>query len=395
MKKRLPFWFYIGLLLNVTAWIISWTHLRPFCYYMFFPLWFGFILILDGLNYAKSGESLMSKNIRSFFFLFLLSALFWWIFEIMVPSTKNWYYLSSKPLSVWESKLLGSLFFSTLIPAAFEISGLLKSFNVLGKKIKWIKLSKETPTTFFVVGIVAVALVSIWPNYFFPFLWMIGFFILDPINFWMGRDSLTKDAMKADWTRAFYLGLSMLVCGFFWEMWNFRADPKWVYEVPYVGFLKIFEMPLLGYLGYIPFAFELFVFYVFTQGLFKYPREGYVPLVAGVKARESLFWKAMISLLIVFTVAAGSMIKIDFNRNDEFLSADFYEQIDGSGEEFSGEIYLCACGSVSGNCLVTNSGDVFMLTNENGERIRFPLGQITLKGVVKELVVGMDELIIK
>ncbi len=25
---------------------------------------------------------------------------------------------------------------------------------------------------------------------------------------------------------------------------------KWTYTIPYVGFCKVFEMPLLGYLGY-------------------------------------------------------------------------------------------------------------------------------------------------
>ena len=35
--------------------------------------------------------------------------------------------------------------------------------------------------------------------------------------------------------------------------------PKWIYHVPYVGVAKVFEMPLLGYLGYFPFAMELWL----------------------------------------------------------------------------------------------------------------------------------------
>ena len=49
-----------------------------------------------------------------------------------------------------------------------------------------------------------------------------------------------------------------LFAGFWWECWNFHALPKWIYTVPYVGFWKIFEMPVLGYIGY-PF-FGLIVF---------------------------------------------------------------------------------------------------------------------------------------
>lgn len=43
---------------------------------------------------------------------------------------------------------------------------------------------------------------------------------------------------------------------------------KWKYNVPYVGFLKIFEMPILGYFGYLPFALEIYAFYWFVRGLF-------------------------------------------------------------------------------------------------------------------------------
>jgi hypothetical protein len=36
-----------------------------------------------------------------------------------------------------------------------------------------------------------------------------------------------------------------------------------------VGFLKIFEMPVLGYLGYLPFALELYAMYWFCMWLWK------------------------------------------------------------------------------------------------------------------------------
>jgi len=65
-----------------------------------------------------------------------------------------------------------------------------------------------------------------------------------------------------DW-RFFVLPLAGIWCGFFWEMWNFYALPKWYYTVPYIGFWKVFEMPLLGYSGYLPFALELFALYQF------------------------------------------------------------------------------------------------------------------------------------
>jgi len=49
-----------------------------------------------------------------------------------------------------------------------------------------------------------------------------------------------------------------VICGFFWEMWNYFSYPKWIYHTPGANFLHIFQMPLLGYGGYVPFAWELF-----------------------------------------------------------------------------------------------------------------------------------------
>jgi len=48
--------------------------------------------------------------------------------------------------------------------------------------------------------------------------------------------------------------LAAIICGFFWEMWNFYSFAKWEYKIPFVDVFHIFEMPVLGYAGYIPFG---------------------------------------------------------------------------------------------------------------------------------------------
>jgi hypothetical protein len=58
------------------------------------------------------------------------------------------------------------------------------------------------------------------------------------------------------------LGLGSLTCGIFWEWWNFYSYPKWYYTIPYLDFYRIYEMPVAGYLGYIPFGFELYSLYI-------------------------------------------------------------------------------------------------------------------------------------
>jgi len=55
------------------------------------------------------------------------------------------------------------------------------------------------------------------------------------------------------------LSVGALICRFFWEMWNYYSWPKWIYHTSGAQFLHVFEMPLLGYGGYVPFALDLFV----------------------------------------------------------------------------------------------------------------------------------------
>jgi hypothetical protein len=39
-------------------------------------------------------------------------------------------------------------------------------------------------------------------------------------------------------------------------MWNYKSLSHWEYAIPFVNQFKIFEMPLLGYAGYLPFGLE-------------------------------------------------------------------------------------------------------------------------------------------
>ena len=83
-------------------------------------------------------------------------------------------------------------------------------------------------------------------------------FILEPINYWTSRPHFLEDLRHGDWRTVISLSLGALVCGLFWEMWNYYSFPKWFYHIPQLGFWHIFEMPLLGYGGYVPFALELY-----------------------------------------------------------------------------------------------------------------------------------------
>ena len=82
-----------------------------------------------------------------------------------------------------------------------------------------------------------------------------------------GNRSLLHYTAGGDWRPHAASSLGCLICGFSWEMWNFYSYPKWIYDVPFVGFLRLFEMPLVGYLGYVVFAWELFALYHLLAGI--------------------------------------------------------------------------------------------------------------------------------
>jgi hypothetical protein len=59
------------------------------------------------------------------------------------------------------------------------------------------------------------------------------------------------------------------IAGILWEFWNFWSVSKWIYTVPIFGDIKIFEMPIIGYLGFLPFAVEIFVMWETVKYIFK------------------------------------------------------------------------------------------------------------------------------
>ena len=93
-------------------------------------------------------------------------------------------------------------------------------------------------------------------------VWLGFIFLLDPINARLGAETLMPGGRM---NRVINLSLSGLLCGVLWEFWNYWAHAKWHYTVPIMEHLKIFEMPVPGYLGFPAFALECFTMYVFVR----------------------------------------------------------------------------------------------------------------------------------
>jgi hypothetical protein len=266
-KRRFPSYGFAALLLCLAAWATSWLRIAPFYRYSFFPLWFGYILFIDALVMMRKGESLFSRTRWRFGQLFLISILFWWIFEALNIPVQNWHYKFDQPQSPLVYVLTSSLSFSTVLPAVMETAELLSTFKPLHPRLPpsdpGPRLAIWKLALIEIFGLICLILPWIYPRYFFGLIWLCLVCILDPLNNLLGRKSTLAHIAVKDW-RFMVLPLAGLMCGFFWEMWNYYAMPKWYYTIPYVGFWKIFEMPLLGYIGYLPFALELFAMYQFA-----------------------------------------------------------------------------------------------------------------------------------
>jgi hypothetical protein len=277
LRRRNLSHLFLGLTLAALFWFASWTRLGVLGEYAFFPLWLGYILVVDALVAMRKGASLLMRAPREFVALFLLSTPIWWIFEFHNYFLLNWHYLGAHDLSFWETLSVGTIDFSTVIPAVFETRELIGTFAIFQKPV-FSPAGKPgfsiTPRGLWIAMYVAAFLfagVLFLPRYFFPFTWIWLFIFVDALNCLRGRASLIEQAARGNWRNIVTLAIAGVVCGFFWEMWNMFALPKWYYTVPFVNFANIFEMPLLGYGGYIPFAWELYAMYHFGWGVLRRP----------------------------------------------------------------------------------------------------------------------------
>ncbi len=166
------------------------------------------------------------------------------------------------------------------MPAVFGTAELISSFDWAQKMRINLRIpqTRLTGLKFFITGWLMLAALILWPIYFFPFLWLSVYFILEPINLWLGNPGLFSFTNQKEWRPILFLFFGALITGFFWEFWNYFSYPKWIYTVPFVGHAKIFEMPILGYFGYLPFSLELCAIYQLVNRVLKIDNAGLIPV---------------------------------------------------------------------------------------------------------------------
>ena len=252
----------IGCILTVASWIAAWSHFGVLTEFSFFPLWLGYILTLNGLGEIVAGTSLLTRMRWSFGWLFGISAPFWWFFEGMNEIVQNWHYHLPHSISSTQYFVQATIDFSTVVPAALSASFL--SFTIVRRfrvaVITHIRVKHSHLAILSLLGTLSFSLLALFPQETFPLVWIAPILILEPIAYAIGYPSLLRDVERRNPTLIATIMLGTLFTGIWWELWNYYSLPKWTYTVPYVGLWKVFEMPVVGYLGYPFFGLIIFTY---------------------------------------------------------------------------------------------------------------------------------------
>jgi hypothetical protein len=161
--------------------------------------------------------------------------------------------------------------FATILPGLFETSewiGALLDLDLARQQIRPWRLGRWRLASV-LVGLAFLAIPPLLPyrvsRFLFGAVWLGVILFLDPINHWLGAPSLMAEWEEGRLGRTLALLAGGAVCGLLWEFWNYWAGAKWIYAVPILEDIKLFEMPVLGFLGFPPFCLECYVMYQFVR----------------------------------------------------------------------------------------------------------------------------------
>jgi len=254
----------------VVVWFLAiWGRLlgaEPFSSWLYHFAWWPLLFFLDGVLWRLTGSSLIWDRPGDFLRLVFFSVTAWLIFEVFNLWLLNWRYVGMEPRARlrWPGYALA---FATVLPGVLLTADVLAALRVgSGVSGRPRRLGPWQPV-FIGFGVACLALPFLAPRYAFPLIWLALLFLLDPILDLMTGDSFTRRFLGGERQRHLCLVLAGLCCGIWWELWNYPARAKWVYTLPVLNFGKIFEMPVLGYLGFMPFALECAVMYNFFRAL--------------------------------------------------------------------------------------------------------------------------------
>ncbi len=261
-RGRFPAWGWAALAFTLAAWAVAWSRLplfAPLQIHTFTPLWLGYIGTVNALCQWRAGHCPLLDDTRRYLALFPASALFWWLFEYLNRFVQNWYYTGIDTLGAAEYVLWSTLAFSTVLPAVAATRTLLGTWPRLTAGLQAarpVRLPAGAGACLLALAVAGLAVLAVWPDWTFPLVWLAPLALFGALEARAGMHTPFAPVAGGDWREVWSWALAALVCGIAWETWNAFSAARWVYAVPFVQRFHIFEMPLLGYAGYLPFGLE-------------------------------------------------------------------------------------------------------------------------------------------
>lgn len=275
--RRFPWWFWLGLAL-IGLGVFGAGVGIPWFAQNLTPLgWTGVILAADGLLAAR-GRSWFRRFPEELLWAALISIPSWLLFELYNrprfwrdDGPELWWHYQGLP--PWPERGFGYAWaFATITPAVLLLAELFRLWAAKLPRGEGGKVPREVAWLLILAGFPLAFLPLAWPSpYFAADVWLAYPLILEGVNFLRGRPCLLRDFERGDRSRFVALLAAGGTCGVIWESLNWLASARWTYTVPFGGGIKLFEMPVLGYLGFLPFAVAVFDLWVFARSLLPRP----------------------------------------------------------------------------------------------------------------------------
>ncbi len=306
---KAKFLVYAGIFLAFIGVMGNALEIEPVHNLFYIFAWWAYIFIIDAVIYRIKGDSLIVSRTDEFWFLAVWSVFIWFIFELVNLRLQNWQYMfmpSDRTLR-WTGYFLA---YASVLPGLFETAELLAAAGLA--KNAGSRSLRVTPALLIniqITGAAALLLPLVLPGYFFALIWVAFTLLLEPLNYRLGLRSLLRDLEGGNPRKLYQLLAGGFICGLLWEFWNFKAGAKWIYTVPLAGDIKLFEMPVAGYLGFPLFAVECYAMYNFISYLRRgrtWEQDSQDP-IPGLKPAPWVLLGAAIILLITCYAAATAI----------------------------------------------------------------------------------------
>jgi hypothetical protein len=237
------------------ATFFSVLHVEPVHTWYYLFAWYPFLLAVNLVTSSRTlGYSIFYGRWRTVLRLMAWSVPMWLAFEAINFRIENWYYVGV-PANIVLRRIGVALSFATVLPGVLLLEECLRVRrmfqSVRTPGIRWTTALDRNLT---IAGGVAAALVLALPTFFFPLVWAIPVLLLEPWLRRSGGASLARDLADGRPGRILRLLVAGMVCGLVWEAANAVSGGRWIYTVPGLSALRPFEMPLLGFVGFAPFA---------------------------------------------------------------------------------------------------------------------------------------------